>query len=237
VIGVIASLAPGNSDAAADDEAQLAPLKAAVFVSARDVAAEVPYGSFSMEEGVVCFLPGQERRKEGLFVGDVELVFTRLPAGESVVNWIAEQALAKDGRVPKSLEFQIQAAYLNASLASDSVVQPGGRAVTIRNWEELEPEEQAVFSEVYQQSRSDSWPLSAEASEHNAIDVRDPQAKEFFAAFWGGNEYCVGSKRFDFRVDASGEKVEIAEHDSGVCIYSNGNADAGLALQDQAAGS
>jgi hypothetical protein len=140
-----------------------------------------------------------------------------------VTNWIAQQALAKDGRIPKSLEFEVQAAYLNASLASDSTVLPGGRAVSLLNWDELDADVQAQFSEIYLQSRADSWPREG-AAKGDVLALRDPIGKEFYAAFWGGNEYCVGSKRFNLRVDASGANLSIDEHDSGVCIYANGDA-------------
>ncbi len=183
-----------------------APLYSAVYVAARDVEAEVPCGSFSIEDGVVCFLPGQDKRKEGMFIGDMDLELSQLPREEAVVNRFAEEALARGEHEPRSLVFQVSAAYVNASLDSDSTVLPGGRAVTIRSWDELDSGEQTQFRELFEAGLERGW-----HPEDDSAQKRDPRGREFYATFWCEEERDGELSRYDLRVDESGHSLAIED--------------------------
>lgn len=201
------ALTAASSAESADD--LCTPLYSAVYVSARGVMAEVPCGNFSINDGVVCFLPGQDKRKEGMFIGDMDLELSRLPKGDTVVNVFADEAQARGERAPRSLLFEVSAAYVNASLDSDSTVLPGGRAVTIRDWEELDSAEQEQFRQLFLAGLERGW-----HTETGAPAKRDPRGREFFATFW-----CEEEDRYDLRVDESGLSFAIEDAHSDRELY------------------
>jgi hypothetical protein len=166
----------------------------------------VPYGSFSILDGVVCFLPGQDKRKEGMFIGDMDLTLSRLPRSEEVVNVFAEEALARGEREPRSLVFDVSAAYVNASLDSDSTVLPGGRAVSIRSWDELDGEEQDQFRRLFVAGIDRGW-----HPESDPEVKRDPRGREFFATFWCSEDDLEHANRYDLRVDSSGKSLAVVD--------------------------
>lgn len=193
---------------AAEDELDMQPLYDAVYIDARDVTADVPCGSFSLNDGLVCFLPGGELRKEGMFIGSLELSLNRLPHGEGVLNRFYEAEVQRTGREPHSLEFKVASAYLNASLSSDSTVQAGGRAVSIREWEQLDKDEQEQFTALYREGRSRSW-VDGELAR-----PREPRGREFYANFHTRVGKDEAERHLLMYVTSDGSELRIEDADS-----------------------
>lgn len=224
-------LLAGLCIAGADSPDPLAPLYRSIYITARDIEADVPYGSFSIEEGVICFLPGQDRRKEGMFIGELDLTLSRLPREHASLNVFAKEALARGEHEPRYLSFDVTAAYLNASLESDSTVLPGGRAVAIREWEDLEEAEQQRFAALYQEGMERRRQVRSAQPD---VSGPEPQGREFFASFWFEPEKArtgaaaaeqAAEEHYDMHVDQSGRHMKIADVSDGRQLFASEKPD------------
>jgi len=201
-------------------------LHEADYITARDVEANVPYGTLYIDEGVIAIFPRLEDRLSGILIGRARLRLNRLPGAEP-------------GKPQRVIEFKVEQAYLATSPHADLKIQPKGRALQARRWDDLPQDEQQRFLDLYTQALPAGWYAEgAAAGETNpAATARDPQAKEFFAAFWakpprelapaGADAAPTPSTpatpdRFDFRVDASGHNVTLADRTANLVLLNIG---------------
>ena len=194
-------------------------LTTASYVSAVEVAADVPHGELYIEEGVVAIFTNLPLRMAGLFIGDATVDLDRLDTGPASLNLFNE--LDPDRRVTR---FNVEKAYLNTSLLADAGIQPTGRATRIRTWDELDDEEQEDFRGIYLQAMSDAWVEDggmggggghyAGAGGGEGLVMRYPKSKEFYLAMWEKD-----GQRYDYRVDVTGTESVIRDMNHGVDFY------------------
>lgn len=201
-----------TTPALAMDEGVPEDLHEADYITAVDVEAEVPYGELFIDDAVIAIFPRLEDRLSGMLIGRVRLKMRHTgPAAE--------------GKTPRPIEFKIEQAFLSASLHSEWKIAPKGRALAARRWDALKQSERDAFLRAYNETRDADWGTSVASANGPTRVVRDPEGKEFFTAFWAklpralGGESNSDVKRFDFRVNSTGEEISLADNTDSVTLF------------------